>query len=149
MDAHTGLSEELSTELRSLHVDPPRQPLLLDKMFHRATRWQSNIASGSTGAATMAPSSSRLKAPEVYPLPLPLSPAEEQGEDHASPLAPLFDYPELLPHVLKWFERPAEMATLARVSRTFQEIVYKRLYGQIWIRPCECIRGLILRFSAE
>lgn len=141
MDEQSGLSEELSIGLRSVHVDPPRQPLLLDKMFDRATRWRSNVASGSTGTAAAIPSSSRLKPPDVYPLPLPLRDEADQGEQQVSPLAPLFEYAELLPHVLGWFERPAEMATLARVSRTFREIVYKRLYGQIWIRPCKWTVG--------
>jgi len=145
MSEHDDLSEELSTERRSLHVDPPRQRLLLDKLFDRATRWQSNLAPGSTGAAAAVPSSSRLVAPEVYPLPLPMTSRGGESEQ-VSPLAPLFEYPELLPQVLKWFERPAEMATLARVSRTFQEIVYKGLYGQIWIRPCESIVN-VMRFD--
>lgn len=121
--------ELISDELRHINVDLVRhQPLRLDKMFLRATEWRA--ASEASSSVKRAPSPPRPAA--TYPLPKPCN-------DGVSPLAGLFDYPELIPHVLKWFERPAELGILARVNRTFCDIVRKKLYGHIWIRPCEWI----------
>ena len=87
--------------------------------------------------------SSPLTAPTIYPLPLPLdqlldlSHSEKNSPTVSSPLGRLFEYTELIPLVLRWFERPNQLASLARVNRTFYDIVQKRLYRHIWIRPCE------------
>jgi hypothetical protein len=54
-----------------------------------------------------------------------------------SPLAGLFEYPELIPHVLAEFEQPKDLAVLCRVSKAFDWLVRRRLYEHIWIRPWE------------
>lgn len=107
------------------------QPLMLDKMFERVFTW--GIArSGERPARIHAQGS---KTPVGINNDDDASPVEPMQVD--SPLGALFDYPELTPHILKWFERPAELAVLARVNTTFRDIARKKLYYHIWVRPCE------------
>lgn len=117
--------DQLNDDLRSIRVEETRlRPLGLDRMFDRATEWKKSAPS----APGRAPSPPRMST--VYPLPL-------LYDGPVSPLGKLFGYPEMVPHVLKWFARPGELATLATVSWGFKEIVQRKLYGHIWIRPCE------------
>ena len=125
--------QTISDELRSIRIDdgPRYQPLQLDKMFLRAGQWQN--APSNPHDQLQPPSPPRRRT--VFPLPRPLT----EGHRGLSPLSGLFEYPELIPHVLKWFERPGELATLARVNHTFYGIVSKALYQNVWIRPCESL----------
>lgn len=127
---HTVLSDGLPDDLRSIRLDDGRrlQPLRLDAMFDRASNWRK---SSQAGPSTRAPSPPRKS--RVYPLPKAMDAGVE-----VSPLAGLFEYPELVPQVLKWFDRPAELATIARVNQEFLGIARKQMYASIWIRPCEC-----------
>ena len=107
------------------------QPLMLDKMFERVFAW---------GIARSAGPPSRPLQDLNTSAPLDTvqdeSPAMA-GVQANSPLGALFDYPELTPHILGWFERPSELAVLARVNRTFCGIARKKLYHHVWIRPWE------------
>jgi hypothetical protein len=49
----------------------------------------------------------------------------------------LFEYPELVPFVLEHFEHPRDLAVLAKVCSSWYKIVRKRLYRNIWVRPCK------------
>jgi hypothetical protein len=121
----------MDDELLSIpsNVIPRLQPLRVDAMFSRAEEWKSE---NHLHSAPPRPLSPARKYP-VYPLPLPLG----QRDQGVSPLSGLFDYPELLPHVLEHFDKPTELAVLAKVSRAFYAIVRKPLYRHIWVRPCE------------
>lgn len=132
--------ESISDEFRHINVTEARlQPLRLDKMFMRATEWRA--ASEASSSVIRTPSPPRNVT--VYPLPLPLAPSHDYPTGHMSPLARLFGYMELVPNVLKWFERPGELAALCRVNRAFYEILQKKLYQHIWVRPCELTHGLL------
>lgn len=124
---------QIDDSLRSIRLDasdtPRLQPLSLDKMFSRAHAWGLRHPSVAGPSVIRPPSPPRRKL--IYPLPKPM----EGGE--VSPLAGLFDYPELIPHVLSEFEHPMEMAVLCRVSKTFDYLVRRRLYEHIWVRPWE------------
>lgn len=116
----------LDSDLRSIRLgdEPKLQPLRLEEMFTRATQWQGTAP--APGPILRPPSPKKQQ--DVYPLPKPM--------DGISPLGGLFDYPELVPLILKHFERPEEWVVLARVNRAFCGIVRKKLYNHVWIRPC-------------
>lgn len=123
---------DLDSDLRNIRVDDGRrfQPLRLEQMFSRAEAY-GRKRQAARSAPIVRPSSPPRRA-AVIALPLPL------GEGQAvSPLGGLFDYPELLPYVLKNFERPQELATLARVNKAFCRLVRRKLYATIWVRPCQ------------
>lgn len=150
-DLHT-----LDEELRAIRVDdgPKLQPLRLDQMFLRARQWrEAHPEAASISTPIYRPPSPR-RYPQVYPLPLPLptssstgaieqeSAGRKDGEkggggSGASPLAGLFRYPELVPLVLDHFDRPSDLAKICRVSREWYTFGAKKLYEQIWIRPCK------------
>ena len=119
----------LTSDLRAIRLDatdgPKLKPLRLDEMFLRASR----LSTPSPMSAPVRAQSPPRRA-TVYPLPKPLA------EDKPSPLAGLFDYPELLPGVLGCFESPRDLAVLCRVSRGFERVARKRLYESVWVRPC-------------
>jgi len=123
-EVDTGINEDLR------HIQPDEVPRLrhsdLDKMFTRAHEWGLAHPTPSSSQPTRAPSPPRRKA--VYPLP--------KARDGVSPLGGLFDYPELLPLVLRHFDHPRELAVLARVCRSWCKIARRKLYEKIWIRPC-------------
>ena len=121
---------QIDDSIRSIQYDDGRryQPLRLDKMFARATDWKST---SQVGPVLRPPTPPRRNM--VYPLPLPL----EERENGVSPLSRIFEYPELVPNVFKFFDRPPELATLALVSRSFCDLARKKLYHSLWIRPCE------------
>ncbi len=123
-DLHT-----IDDSLRSIHVDDGRRlkPLLLDKMFNRATQWKGS--SPQIRPIIRPPSPPRR--PTVFPLPQPL-PAQEK----ISPLGGLFDYPELLPLVLREFDQTRDLVILARVNKAFCKLVQRKLYAHVWVRPC-------------
>lgn len=123
----------LDTELRAIQLyanEAPRlQPIRLgiDKMFLRAHQW----ASTSAPAPIARPPSPPRRA-AIFPLPKPM-----EGDAQTSPLGGLFEFPELIPHVLEWFEHPRDLAVLCRVSKGFNGVARKKLYQNIWVRPCE------------
>jgi hypothetical protein len=120
----------MDEELRSIRLDasdsPKVQPLRLDKMFLRAGQWKTT----STPSPVIRPPSPPRRG-AIFPLPKPL-----EGRS-VSPLAGLFGYAELVPHVLEWFEHPRDLAVLCRVSKEFCAIARRKLYESIWVRPCE------------
>jgi hypothetical protein len=122
--------QAIDSDLRSIHLhEAPRfKPLDLDKMFRRAQEW--GEAHPIAKSPPRPPSPTR-KAQANFPLPQPLA----HGLD-ISPLEGLFAHAELVPLVLQWFERPKELAVLARVNKEFLGIARKKLYQNIWIRPC-------------
>jgi hypothetical protein len=126
MDVGNGIDDSL----RSIRLDASdaRNGLLsLDKMFSQAHAWS---VTSQAGPSTARPASPPRYMP-VYPLPKPL-----EGKT-ISPLAALFDFPELIPHVLCEFEHPREMAVLCRVNKAFDHLVRRRLYDHVWVRPWE------------
>jgi hypothetical protein len=126
----------LDSELRAIQLyanEAPRlQPIRLgiDKMFLRAHQW----ASTSAPAPIARPPSPPRRA-AIFPLPKPM-----EGGAQTSPLGGLFEFPELIPHVLEWFEHPRDLAVLCRVSKSFNSVARKKLYQNIWVRPCEWIQ---------
>jgi hypothetical protein len=110
------------------------QPLMLDKMFERVFAWGMARSAHST-AKMVQESASGSNTPIRVNTTTSTGPEEDLQTN--SPLGALFDYPELTPHILKWFERPCELAVLVRVNSTFRDIARKKLYHHIWIRPCE------------
>ena len=121
----------LDSELRSIRLDdgPKLQPFRLDKMFLRARQWKGSAP--QVGPIRRPPSPPRRAA--VFPLPKPLPHGSA-----VSPLAGLFDYPELLPLVLKDFDQARDLVVLSRVNRAFCKIARRRLYEHVWVRPCDC-----------
>ena len=107
------------------------QPLMLDKMFERVFAWGIARSAGpsSRPLQDLSTSAPRDTAQDESPA--------MAGVQANSPLGALFDYPELTPHILGWFERTSELAVLARVNRTFRDIARKKLYHHVWIRPWE------------
>lgn len=129
----------LDDSLRSIRLDATdtsrAQQLSLDKMFSRAHAWHDRVQASRCAAlgpdSVVRPASPPRNRP-IHPLPRPL-----EGSVGISPLAKLFEYPELIPHVLDEFHHPREMAVLCRVSKGFERLVRKRLYDYIWVRPWE------------
>jgi hypothetical protein len=123
----------IDDSLRSIRLDaldaPRPTSLSLDKMFSRAHAWSLRHQC-KAGPSVIRPPSPLRKRP-IHPLPRPL-----EGTD-VSPLAGLFHYPELIPHVLREFEQPKEMAVLCRVSKAFDWIIRRKLYEHVWVRPWE------------
>ncbi|ORX40973.1 hypothetical protein BD324DRAFT_612737 [Kockovaella imperatae] len=121
----------IDDSLRSIQYDDGRryQPLRLDKMFARATSWTSTPQVGPIQRPPTPPRRTAM----IYPLPQPL----QEINKGVSPLGKLFQYPELVPNILKCFDRPRELATLALVNREFCRLARKRLYEILWIRPWE------------
>jgi hypothetical protein len=122
---------DINEEFRHVRIDdaPRIRPLGLDRMFTRVQQWGEShpTPSTSTTQPVRAPSPPRRRA--IYPLP--------HAREGISPLGGLFDYPELLPLVLAHFEHPRELAVLARVCSSWCRIARKKLYENIWIRPCQ------------
>ncbi|KAL7422920.1 hypothetical protein Q5752_002217 [Cryptotrichosporon argae] len=118
----------MESDLNLIQLDPPRRPLLLDRMFDRATQWGTPACAPASSARAPSP----VRRPPVFPLPLPLSGAQS-SLGAPSPLAQLFEYAELVPCVLEWFDRPAELAALARVSQAWHGLVRRKLYADIWL----------------
>lgn len=107
-------------------VIPARRPLGLDKMFSRAEHWKHR-------AGPSAPVRPPSPPPGAGHLALP---APLVGRD-VSPLAELFNYPDLVPEVLAQLQRPGELAVAARVCKVWAKIARRRLYRDIWVRPWE------------
>ena len=135
----SGQMESLIGDLNAIRIDPPRPTSLrIDTMFSRAAEWKSSSTPSVAGPSVQrAPSPARRRVP--FPQPKPLDSSQV-----VSPLGQLFDYSELLPYVLRDFERPSELAVLARVNRAFNEIATKQLYEHVWMRPCESESSLYL-----
>ena len=120
--------DDIDSDFRHIQLDDtgPFRSLQVDKLFLRAHQWRAQTQS-STSRQHRPPSPIRKR--QVYPLPLPTKNPE-------SPLGGLFDYPEITPLVLSHFDHPRDFVTLARVCRSWNSIVRKRLYEHIWVRPC-------------
>ncbi|ORY31235.1 hypothetical protein BCR39DRAFT_527024 [Naematelia encephala] len=133
----------LDEQLRLITIgDEPRYaPLRLDRMFLRARQWK--VSTPQVEPVLRPPSPPRKTV--VFPLPVPLR--ADQGD--RSPLAGLFDHPELLPLVLQHIERPSELVTLAKVSWQWCILARNKLYEHVWIRPWEenCHAKLLLLFD--
>lgn len=134
-------SDDIDSDFRHIQLDDtgPFRSLQVDKLFLRAHQWRSQ------GQGESSTSQSREKRPpspvrkrQVYPLPLPNKSVE-------SPLGGLFDYPEITPLVLSHFDHPRDFVTLARVCKSWDSIVRKRLYEHVWVRPCtsSCVWDLV------
>jgi len=122
--------ETMSSDLRAMRVEelaPRYRPLQLDRMFTRAQNWKTT---SRPPPVIRAPSPPRPRT--VFPLPNPM----REGE-RVSPLGGLFDFPELLPQVLRHFDQPKELVVLARVNKAFCSLARRKLYDHVWVRPCE------------
>lgn len=125
--------------LGTIQVEPQRRPLGLDKMFLRARNWKHGTPSAPIRPPSPPPGEVHLA------LPAPL----HEG-DMVSPLAGLFQYPELVPLVLEELKRPGELATAARVCSQWNMIARRRLYANVWVRPCRCcVLGVVLTVVGE
>jgi hypothetical protein len=127
------MDTDIDEEFRHIRLDdgPRLRPLGLDKMFTRVEKWglAHPSPSPSTSQPTRPPSPPRRRG--IYPLPRP--------QEGISPLGRLFDYPELLPLVLSHFDHPRDLAVLARVCSSWCKIARRRLYENIWVRPCRSL----------
>ncbi|TXT05911.1 hypothetical protein VHUM_03672 [Vanrija humicola] len=125
--------DEALHDLGGIRVDRPPRPLGLDRIFARAERWKQ----GAPSAPVRTPS----PPPSAVTLALPAPLADGAG---ASPLGELFAYPDLVPLVLGHLSRPGELATAALVCRDWRRIATRKLYRDIWVRPCECAVEAVL-----
>lgn len=115
-------------ELRSIAstVDAPRRPLGLDKMFLRAKNWKTSGPSAPV----------RPPTPEIIPLPPPM-PLPEVDANGVSPMSQVFEYADLAPLVLEEITNPKDMARMCRVCKEWNHTLRRRLYRDVWVRPCE------------
>lgn len=111
-------------DLGAIQIEPLRRPLGLDKMFARAGTWRSGQGEFLHREASPPP-------PDA-PLALPLASTAD-----TSPLARLFEYPELVPCVLEQLSRPSHIASAMRVCKTWEHHLKKALYREVWVRPWE------------
>ncbi|WVR08647.1 hypothetical protein IAU60_005704 [Kwoniella sp. DSM 27419] len=133
----------LDAELRAIRLDegPRLVPLRLDQLEDRTRRWHAaNPTISSRSEAVYRPPSPPRES-RIYPLPL--------KTDGVSPLAGLFQMPELVPLILDSFDKPRDLAKICRVSREWCHIGRRRLYEHVWIRPWEdgCRRKIKLLFE--
>jgi hypothetical protein len=128
---------------RQIRPAPSPRRAMDDELHHldtelRAIQLYANEAWASTSApAPIARPPSPPRRAAIFPLPKPM-----EGDRQTSPLGGLFEFPELIPHVLEWFEYPRDLAVLCRVSKGFNGVARKKLYQNIWVRPCEWMSGL-------
>lgn len=58
-----------------------------------------------------------------------------------SPLSALFEQGDLVPHILSYLYRPSDIASAARVCKSWSRYMTRALYKEVWVRPCECLEA--------